>query len=225
MKFRILLSALAASLTLHASTLMAAKPESEVEKFSYALGFQVGTGFKRDNLEINTDVLGQSIADVLGGKEPQLTVEEMRNAMANMRQKIDAQRAQMGQKTKADGDAFLAANKSKEGIITLASGLQYKIINTGKGKQPKATDSISAHYEGTLINGTVFDSSYKRGEPATFPVNRVIKGWTEILQLMHEGDKWQVFIPSDLAYGASGSGQAIGPNEALMFDIELIAVK
>lgn len=225
MKFRILLGAIATSLILHATTLLAAKPESDVDKFNYALGFQIGTGFKRDNLEINTEVLAQAIADVLEGKEPQLSMTEMNSAMASMRKKMDAQRAQKGQKAKADSEAFLAANKGKKGIKALASGVQYKIIKTGAGKQPKATDSITAHYQGSLINGTIFDSSYKRGAPATFPLNRVIKGWTEILQLMHEGDKWQVFIPSDLGYGASGSGQSIGPNEALIFDIELIAVK
>jgi FKBP-type peptidyl-prolyl cis-trans isomerase FklB len=128
-------------------------------------------------------------------------------------------------KNKAEGEKFLADNKKKEGIKTTASGLQYKVITAGTGKTPKATDTVKTHYRGTLINGTEFDSSYKRGEPAEFPVNGVIKGWTEALQLMKEGAKWQLFIPSELAYGERGAGRDIGPNSTLIFDIELISVK
>jgi FKBP-type peptidyl-prolyl cis-trans isomerase FklB len=128
-------------------------------------------------------------------------------------------------KNKAEGEKFLADNKKKEGIKTTASGLQYKVIKDGTGKTPKATDTVSTHYRGTLISGKEFDSSYKRGEPAEFPVNGVIKGWTEALQLMKEGAKWQLFIPSELAYGERGAGQDIGPNSTLIFDIELLSVK
>jgi FKBP-type peptidyl-prolyl cis-trans isomerase FklB len=160
----------------------------------------------------------------LDNKQPQISIVEMRSAMVSMQQKIEAQRAAQADKAKAAGEAFLAANKGKAGVITLSSGIQYKIIKTGSGKQPKAEDNITAHYEGTLINGKIFDSSYQRGTPATFSVNQVIPGWQEILQLMHEGDKWQVFIPAHLAYGERGAGQDIGPNEALIFDIELISV-
>jgi len=124
----------------------------------------------------------------------------------------------------AAGKAFQESNKSKDGVTTLPSGLQYKIIKSGDGKQPAATDSITAHYQGSLINGNIFDSSYQRGQPATFNVNQVIKGWQEILPLMHEGDKWQVVIPSELAYGSNGAGNDIGPNETLIFEIELISV-
>ena len=123
------------------------------------------------------------------------------------------------------GQAYLEANKKKEGVVTLPSGLQYKIITEGKGKQPKSTDTVVAHYRGTLINGTEFDSSYKRNEPATFPVAGVIKGWQEALPLMKEGAKWQVYIPAELAYGPRGAGDVIGPNEVLVFDIELLSVK
>ncbi len=123
------------------------------------------------------------------------------------------------------GQAFLEANKKKEGVVTLPSGLQYKIITEGKGKQPKSTDTVVAHYRGTLTNGTEFDSSYKRNEPATFPVAGVIKGWQEVLPLMKEGAKWQVYIPAELAYGPRGAGDVIGPNEVLVFDIELLSVK
>lgn len=224
MKFKLLSTAIAASLLLSAVSAMAAKPESETDQFSYALGFQIGTGFKRDNLEVNPDVLAAAIKDIIQGKDPQLTMVEMRSVMTSVQQKMQAARTETANKAKSAGEAFLAANKNKEGVTTLESGVQYKVITSGSGEQPKATDSITANYQGALINGTVFDSSYKRGSPATFGVSQVISGWTEILQLMHEGDKWQVFIPSDLAYGERGAGQNIGPHEALIFDIELISV-
>ena len=211
---------------LFAGTAVAAdsKPTTEKEKFSYTIGFQIGQGFKRDNLSIDTGSMSQAIDDVMKGKAPQLSPDEMRSAMEGAQKKLAAKRKAKGDKAKTAGDKFLAKNGKKDGIITRESGLQYKVISTGKGKQPKATDSITAHYKGTLINGTVFDSSYKRGEPATFNVGQVINGWKEILPLMKEGDKWQVFIPSDLAYGDRGQGGTIGPNEALIFDIELIKV-
>lgn len=224
MKFRILISAITASLLLHAVNVTAANLESEADQFSYALGFQIGQGFKRDKLDIDVDIVANAIKDVMQGKETQLSMEEMRGAMVSVRQKIQALQTEKTNAAKSAGEAFLAANKTKEGIITLESGVQYKILDSGSGKQPKATDSITAHYQGTLISGAVFDSSYQRGEPATFGVGQVIKGWTEILQLMHEGDKWQVFIPSKLAYGERGAGQNIGPHETLIFDIELISV-
>lgn len=200
------------------------KPSTEKEKFSYTIGFQIGQGFKRDGLVIDTKSMSQAINDVMKDKAPQLSPDEMRSAMEGAQKKLAAARKVKADKAKATGDKFLAKNSKKDGIITRESGLQYKVISTGKGKQPKATDSITAHYKGSLINGTVFDSSYKRGEPATFNVGQVINGWKEILPLMKEGDKWQVFIPSDLAYGERGQGATIGPNEALIFDIELIKV-
>ena len=144
--------------------------------------------------------------------------------MLAQQEKMQADRNARASKAKQAGEAFLASNKQKDGVIALESGLQYKVIRSGAGKQPAATDSITAHYHGTLLNGMVFDSSYDRNQPATFNVNQVIKGWQEILQLMHEGDKWQVFIPSELAYGEKGAGNDIGPNETLIFDIELISV-
>jgi len=211
---------------LFAGTTVAAdsKPATEKEKFSYTIGFQIGQGFKRDGLVIDTKSMSQAINDVMKGKAPQLSPDEMRSAMEGAQKKLAAARKIKADKAKSTGDKFLAKNSKKDGIITRESGLQYKVISTGKGKQPKATDSITAHYKGSLINGTVFDSSYKRGEPATFNVSQVINGWKEILPLMKEGDKWQVFIPSDLAYGERGQGATIGPNEALIFDIELIKV-
>jgi len=168
--------------------------------------------------------MSQAINDVLGNKEPQITLAEMRAAMESVQQKLLAARTVKGEKAKTDGQAFLAANKKKKDVITRDSGLQYKGLLSGKGKQPTADASITAHYRGALINGTEFDSSYRRKAPATFSVNQVIPGWKEVLPLMHEGDKWQVFIPSELAYGERGSGNAIGPNETLVFEIELIKV-
>jgi FKBP-type peptidyl-prolyl cis-trans isomerase FklB len=200
------------------------KPSSEKEIFSYTIGFQIGQGFKRDGLEVDTKSMSQAISDVMNNKKSQLTPEEMRSAMEGAQKKLAAARKVKADKAKATGDKYLAENSKKDGVITRESGLQYKVISTGNGKQPKATDSITAHYKGTLIDGKEFDSSYRRGEPATFNVGQVIAGWKEILPLMKEGDKWQVFIPSNLAYGERGQGATIGPNETLIFDIELIKV-
>ena len=200
------------------------KPSSEKEKFSYTIGFQIGQGFKRDGLDIDTKSMSQAIMDVMKNKAPQLSPDEMRSAMQGAQKKLTAARKIKADQAKTTGDKFLAKNAKKDGVITRKNGLQYKVISTGKGKQPKITDSITAHYKGSLINGKVFDSSYRRGEPATFNVGQVINGWKEILPLMKEGDKWQVFIPSDLAYGEQGQGATIGPNETLIFDIELIKV-
>lgn len=224
MRNKLLFSGLAAIIALHSTAVCAAKPASEKEKFSYAIGFQIGQGFKRDNLEIDTTAMSQAISDVLGNKEPKLSVDEMRAAMESAQKKMLAKRAATGEKAKTAGKAFLAANKKKKGVITLPSGLQYKVISIGKGKQPQADSSITAHYKGSLVNGQEFDSSYRRNQPATFNVNQVIPGWKEVLPLMHEGDKWQVFIPAELAYGERGQGNAIGPNEALIFEIELLKV-
>jgi FKBP-type peptidyl-prolyl cis-trans isomerase FklB len=151
--------------------------------------------------------------------------ETMTNFRTEMTQKKTAQMKEAGDRNKKEGEKFIADNKKKEGVITTASGLQYKIITKGTGASPKATDTVSVHYKGTLIDGKEFDSSYRRGQPASFPVNGVIKGWTEALQLMKEGSKWQLFIPSELAYGDRGAGRDIGPNSTLIFDVELISIK
>jgi len=144
---------------------------------------------------------------------------------ADMRKKQEEKAQQAGEANQKEGEAFLAANKSKPGVVTLPSGLQYKILKEGTGPKPTATDSVVCNYQGTLINGTEFDNSYKRGEPATFPVNGVIKGWTEALQLMPVGSKWQLFVPADLAYGPRGAGADIGPNSTLIFEVELLSIK
>ncbi len=212
--------------TLTAGSALAADPslKTEQEKFSYAVGFQVGQSFKNEGLDIDSKALAQAIDDVLKGNELKLSMDEMRNVVEVFRAKQAAERAAYADKALEEGKTFLAANKEKPGIKELPSGVQYKIITPGSGKQPKTTDSISAHYRGTLLNGEEFDSSYKRGQPATFGVNQVIPGWQEILPMMHEGAKWQIFIPAEMAYGAQGAGGNIGPNETLIFEIELIKV-
>ena len=199
-------------------------PKTEKEKFSYAIGFQVGQSFKREGLDIDTDALAEAIEDVLEDDKLKMSMDEMRAALQAFQAKQAAERASRADKALSEGKAFLEANKKKTGVKELPSGVQYKVIKSGNGKQPKATDKITAHYRGTLLNGKEFDSSYKRGEPATFGVNQVIKGWQEILPMMHEGDKWEVYIPADMAYGAQGAGANIGPNETLKFEIELIKV-
>ncbi len=199
----------------------APKLETLKQKASYAIGLNFGRAIARDNVPVDTALIAAGIADALSGAKPKLTDEEVQATMQELQKQMQA-RAEAELK---EGEAFLAANKVKPGVKTLASGLQYKVIKSGTGATPKATDTVKTHYKGTLVDGTEFDSSYKRGEPATFPVNRVIPGWTEALQLMKEGDKWQLFIPSELAYGANGRPPTIGPSQTLLFDIELIEVQ
>lgn len=224
MKNRLLFGSLVAAIALHSSVVSAAKPNTDKQKFSYTIGFQIAQGFKRDGLDVDTNSMAQAIKDVMDNKAPQLSPDEMRATMEAAQKKLLAARDAKGDRAKTTGKDFLAANKKKKGVITRPSGLQYKVISMGKGKQPAADSSITAHYKGTLIDGSEFDSSYSRNQPATFNVNQVIPGWKEVLPLMHEGDKWQVFIPAELAYGERGSGGIIGPNEALIFEIELIKV-
>ncbi len=203
--------------------------KDDKDKVSYAIGLNIGKSMKQEGLDINPDALAAAMKDVFAGAKTQLTDEEVQAVMQDFQKKMMAKQMAAREeglgKNKAEGEKFLADNKKKEGIKTTASGLQYKVIKDGTGKTPKATDTVKTHYRGTLINGTEFDSSYKRGEPAEFPVNGVIKGWTEALQLMKEGAKWQLFIPSELAYGERGAGKDIGPNSTLIFDIELLSVK
>ncbi len=206
----------------------APKLETLQQKASYAIGLNIGRSIARDKVPVDTALIAAGIADAVSGAKPKLTDEEVQATMQEfqkqMQARAEAERKEAGAKAIKEGEDFLAANKVKPGVKTLASGLQYKVIKSGTGATPKATDTVKTHYKGTLINGTEFDSSYKRGEPATFPVNRVIPGWTEALQLMKEGDKWQLFIPAKLAYGAQGP-PSIGPNQTLLFDIELIEIQ
>ena len=199
------------------------------DKAGYAIGLQVGKQVAKTKNLINKEALIMGLSDALDGADAKLSDEEIQKAMQEF--SVKAQAAAMEEMKKAfeankkAGEEYLAANKAKEGVVTLPSGLQYKIITQGTGKSPLATDIVETNYKGTLINGTEFDSSYKRGQTATFPVNGVIAGWTEALQLMKEGGKWELYIPSELAYGEKGAGQVIQPNSVLVFEIELIKVK
>ncbi|MGA8538360.1 MAG: FKBP-type peptidyl-prolyl cis-trans isomerase [Terriglobales bacterium] len=202
------------------------------DKFSYALGMNIGTGLgaqlKKQSVEVDWNLVAQGIKDVAAGSKTRLTQEEAQAVVTEMQNEVRKEQQEKmqeaGAKNKTEGGAFLAANKSKEGVVTLPDGLQYKILTEGKGPKPTATDSVVCNYRGTLINGTEFDSSYKRGQPATFGVGQVIKGWTEALQLMPVGSKWQLYIPSSLAYGERGAGADIGPDATLIFEVELLSI-
>jgi len=198
------------------------------DKESYSLGYQFGENLKKQGMEINLEVYTSGIRDSLGGKEPLLSTEEIRASIKGIQQRLSGERLkktkELASKNLAGGKAFLAENSKKEGVKTLPSGLQYKIVMDGVGPMPKASDTVTVHYRGTLIDGTEFDSSYKKEQPATFRVDGVIRGWTEALQLMKTGSKWQLFIPPELAYGESGAGRQIQPNSTLIFEMELISV-
>src|SRR5438552_5129828 len=199
------------------------------DKVSYSIGLDIGMTFKKQKMELNSGALAAGVKDGLSGVQPLLTEDEVRQVMMTfskeMTEKTAMANKEAGEKNKAEGEKFLSENKNKPGVKTTASGLQYKVLKEGSGSPPKETDTVVVNYRGTLVDGTEFDSSYKRGEPATFPVNRVIKGWTEALQLMKLGAKYQLFIRSDLAYGPSGTGGDIGPNAILIFEVELMSVK
>ena len=202
---------------------------TQKDKFSYALGMNLGANLHKQSVPVDPNILLRGLKDALAGGKTALTEDQARAALMEvqneMRKKQQAEMQAAGEASKKEGDAFLAANKAKEGVVTLPSGLQYKILTQGTGPKPTATDSVVCNYRGTLINGTEFDSSYKRGEPATFPVSGVIKGWTEALQLMSVGSKWQLFVPSDLAYGERSPGPEIGPDSTLIFEVELLSIQ
>jgi FKBP-type peptidyl-prolyl cis-trans isomerase FklB len=195
------------------------------DKVSYSVGLSVGSNFKKQGQDLNPDALLAGLKDALSGKPPALSDKEMQETMEAWNKQMEDKQKAAGEKNAADGVKFLAENKSKNGVKTTASGLQYKVIKEGTGAQPKATDTVTVNYRGTLINGTEFDSSYKRGQPATFPVSGVIKGWTEALQLMKTGSKYQLFIPSSLAYGERAISADIASNSTLIFEVELLDVK
>jgi len=198
---------------------------TEKQKFSYTIGFQIAQNIKNRGLDIDAKALAQAIEDVLGGKQPQLSMADMQAAMAAFQRKQLEARAAIAAKNQQAGEAYLASNKKKEGVVALPSGLQYKVMQKGSGKKPTAKDTVLVHYRGTLLNGEEFDSSYTRGQPATLEVGGVIEGWKQALELMPVGSKWQVVIPPDLAYGVRGAGDSIGPNETLIFEIELVDIK
>ena len=196
--------------------------KNQKEKISYSIGLNIGknlgSDLKKQSVDIDPSILAKGVQDALSGANPLLSSEEVQQTMV-------AFQKEMMEKEKQRGEAFLSENKKKEGVKTLPSGLQYKVIKAGSGKKPGLNDTVTVQYRGTLIDGTEFDSSYRRGQPATFPVSGVIPGWTEALPLMEEGAKWQLFIPPNLAYGERGAGGLIGPNAALIFEVELISVQ
>ena len=204
--------------------------KTQKEKASYAIGMNIGKSMHKDSVDVDPAILLRGLKDGLNGTKPLLTDDEARAAMTTLqtelRKKQEEKMQVQGDANKKAGDAFLAENKTKDGVVTLPSGLEYKILREGTGPKPTAADSVVCNYKGTLLDNTEFDSSYKRGQPATFPVSGVIKGWTEALQLMPVGSKWELFIPSELGYGARGGpGGAIGPNSTLVFEVELISIQ
>jgi len=209
-----------------ATTLALTTPK---DKFSYALGMNLGTSLHRQSVPVDPNILLRGLKDSLAGGKTLLTEDQAKAALTEvqneMRKKQQEQMQAAGEANKKEGDAFLAANKGKDGVVTLPSGLQYKVLTQGTGPKPAADDTVVCNYRGTLINGTEFDSSYKRGQPATFPVSGVIKGWTEALPLMPVGSKWQLFIPAELAYGERAPGPEIGPDATLIFEVELLSIQ
>jgi FKBP-type peptidyl-prolyl cis-trans isomerase FklB len=207
--------------------------KNQKDKFSYALGMNVGTSLRenlhRQSVEINTDLLLQGMQDALANSKTAMTEDEARAVLMQVQNDLRAKQEEKLKETaetnKKEGEAFLAANKSKEGVITLPDGLEYKVLTAGTGPKPTPSDTVTCNYRGTFVNGTEFDSSYKRGQPTSFPVSGVIKGWTEALQLMPVGSKWQLFVPSELAYGSRGIGTDIGPNATLIFEVELLSIE
>ena len=203
---------------------------TQKQKESYALGMSIGLGFKKQGLDksIDSTLVSRGMREALAGTKTAMTEDEMKAALQQLRTEFttaqEAKAKEAGTANRKEGDAFLTANKSKDGVKVLPDGLQYKVLTEGNGPKPAATDTVSVNYRGTLINGKEFDSSYKRGQPASFPVNGVIKGWTEALQLMPVGSKYQLFIPADLAYGDRGAGADIAPGETLIFEVELLSI-
>ena len=200
--------------------------ESEDEKVNYSVGWQLGGDYKRQNVPLEPDALLAGVRDSIEGKPPRVSEQDQQQVLTQVQQKRMAAeqeaRGAEGEKNLAAAKAFLEANAAKEGVKTLPSGLQYKVLTEGAGPKPKAEDVVTVNYRGTLIDGTEFDSSYSRGKPASFPLNKVIKGWTEGLQLMGEGSKWILYVPPDLGYGPGGAGAKIPPQSALVFEVELL---
>jgi FKBP-type peptidyl-prolyl cis-trans isomerase FklB len=203
--------------------------KTDKDKQSYAIGLNIGKTMHKDGVIVDTAVLARGIRDAMAGGKVLMTEDEVKATLTALSVELKKKATEKAEveatANKAAGDTFLAANKGKDGVVALPSGLQYKVIKQGDGPKPTATDSVVCNYRGTLLDGTEFDSSYKRGQPATFPVGQVIKGWTEALQLMPVGSKWQLFVPADLAYGARGAGQQIEPNSTLVFEVELLSIQ
>lgn len=202
-----------------------AKPADGKEKLSYSIGVDIGKRLKQQEIDVDPDVLARGLKDVLSGGKVLLTDDEVRDTLTAFQKEMTMKQRELSEKFRKEGEAFLEDNRKKKGVKVLPSGLQYKVLEEGKGPSPKATDTVEVHYRGMLIDGTEFDSSYKRGGPATLSVGGVIAGWTEALQIMKVGSKWKLFIPAKLAYGERGAGRDIPPNAALVFDVELLGIK
>jgi FKBP-type peptidyl-prolyl cis-trans isomerase len=201
------------------------KPESVAERISYSVGMNVGQNLARDGVDLDVEHFLQGVRDALEGNEPLLSEQEIQAAGQQLQQQVAERRQAAGAEQRTKGEQFLAENAERPEVKTTDSGLQYEVLRAGEGESPAATDTVTVHYRGTLLDGTEFDSSYARGEPATFPLNRVIPGWTEGLQLMNEGAKYKLYIPSDLAYGKDGTpGGPIPPNATLVFEVELVEI-
>jgi FKBP-type peptidyl-prolyl cis-trans isomerase FklB len=218
--------------THHAAAAKSTTPlvlKTDKDKASYAVGLSVGKSLQNESIDVDPNIVAQGIKDALAGGKTLMTDDEAKTAMATLKataqKNQEAKMQQAGEANKKEGDAFLAANKTKEGVVTLPSGLQYKILTVGTGPQPTAADTVVCNYKGTFLDGKEFDASSKHGGPSTFPVRGVIKGWTEALQLMPVGSKWQLFVPADLAYGPKGYGGVIAPNTTLIFEVELLSIK
>lgn len=204
-------------------------PKTDKQKVSYTIGISLAKDFKAKKIDVDPQMILQGLQDELGGKKLQMTEQEMEATMQKFQQemmaKMEKEQKEEGAKNRKGGEAFLAENKKKPGVITLANGLQYRVIKMGSGPKPTAQQTVKVHYRGTFIDGKEFDSSYKRGQPIEFPVNGVIRGWSEALMLMPVGSKWELFIPPDLAYGDAGAGGTIPPGATLVFEVELLDVK
>lgn len=203
--------------------------KTQKEKASYALGMNFGTGLRKQSIDVDPAILARGLRDSFSNGKTLLTEDEARAVLTQLQSEVRKKQQQLAQQlgddNKKQGMAFLETNKTKDGVVTLPSGLQYKVLQEGTGPKPAPTDTVVCNYRGALLDSTEFDSSYKRGQPATFPVTGVIKGWTEALQLMPVGSKWQLFIPSELAYGERGAGAQIGPNATLIFEVELLSIQ
>lgn len=229
MRYAVMMLIAAMMVACQSSTNGPASLKTSKDTLSYSLGLQMGENFKLGADEIDMDAFMKGFRDGMDDKENLLDKTQMNESVSKfqqtMRVKFNENQKKLAEENLSKGEAFLAENKNKEGVVTLPSGLQYKVIQAGSGPSPKATDQVTVHYRGKLLDGTQFDSSFDRGQPATFGVNQVIKGWTEALQLMQPGAKWELYIPAELAYGSRGAGHAIPPNSTLVFEVELLEIK
>ncbi len=202
--------------------------KSTREKVSYCLGLETGRNLQRQFNDMDVELLRKGFEDAIANNNPKLNQEEIQSIMQALRNQVETQQrqfyAKLSEQNRQEGETYLENNKTQEGVVTLKSGLQYKVITAGTGPKPTPADVVSVHYRGSFINGTIFDSSYERGKPQVFPLNRVIPGWSEALQHMHVGDKWQIVVPHYLAYGEAGFGNEIGPNTTLVFEMELLGI-